>query len=149
MNIRKATKGDLKKVLETRYTVIKEVCQLSDEYCFNEEFRNSTRRYYENADQTTVLALDDEEVIGCATICYISLVPTFDHPTGKRAHIMNVYTDKCYRRRGIAYKMMISLIEEAKERGVTEISLDATEEGRLLYAKLGFKPSTEGMVLEI
>ena len=45
--------------------------------------------------------------------------------------------------------MMTMLIEEAKEKGVTEISLDATEDGRLLYKKMGFKPSSEGMVLEI
>lgn len=62
---------------------------------------------------------------------------------------MNVYVDKKYRRQGIALKMMEMLMDEAKEKGVTEISLDATEEGRLLYEQLGFKASTEGMVLEI
>lgn len=39
------------------------------------------------------------------------------------------------------------LIEEAWKRGVTEISLDATEKGRPLYKRLGFVESAEGMVL--
>ena len=47
-----------------------------------------------------------------------NLIKTFDHPCGKRAHIMNVYTRKSYRRQGIAFKMMKILIEEAKQKGV-------------------------------
>lgn len=45
--------------------------------------------------------------------------------------------------------MMNILIDEAKERGVTEISLDATEEGRMLYEKCGLKASEENMVVTL
>lgn len=60
---------------------------------------------------------------------------------------MNVYTNVDYRRQGVAMKMMEILIAEAKSRGVTEISLDATEEGRTLYEKYGFRGSDECMTL--
>ena len=43
--------------------------------------------------------------------------------------------------------MVEMLIEEARRRGVTEISLDATTSGRPLYRKLGFQDSEECMVL--
>ena len=36
-----------------------------------------------------------------------------------------------------------------KERGVTEISLDATEMGRPLHEALGFEKNCAGMVLEL
>ena len=36
---------------------------------------------------------------------------------------MNVYVDDSYRRKGIAVKMMSMLIDEAKAKGVTEITL--------------------------
>ncbi|MBQ6230337.1 MAG: GNAT family N-acetyltransferase [Eubacterium sp.] len=49
--------------------------------------------------------------------------------------------------RGIAKKMVTLLIDEARNRGVTEISLDATAEGRPLYYDLGFTDSDECMVL--
>jgi len=41
------------------------------------------------------------------------------------------------------------LINEAKEKGVTEISLDASEPGRPLYKKYGFVESNECMVLNV
>lgn len=62
---------------------------------------------------------------------------------------MNVYTMKEWQRRGIAKKMVLMLIEDAKRRGATEVSLDATEEGRPLYYNVGFKDSDECMVLAL
>ena len=88
-------------------------------------------------------------MIGCATICYMEVMPTFTHPTGKRAHIMNVYTRSEYRRQGIGLHMMEMLIKEAKEKGITEISLDATEMGRALYKKCNFVEAGECMVLSL
>lgn len=122
-----------------------------DESAFDGEFMRISREYFANSDQTTVLAFDGEKAeaapraVGCATMCYITLMPTLDHPTGKRAHVMNVYTNPNYRRLGIGRKMMEMLIDEARERGVTHISLDATPDGAKLYKSLGFKYSNENM----
>lgn len=116
---------------------------------FGGEFTQLSEEFFKSGDQTTVLAFDGEKAVGCATICYITVMPTFDHPIGKRAHIMNVYTNADYRRRGIARQMVTMLIGEAKERGVGYISLDATENGRPLYSTLGFAPNTENMGLNL
>ena len=148
INIIKATNDDLDMMMSSRIEMLKVVNGLSEDILFNKEFIDSTREYFQNSFQTTVLAVDND-VIGCATICYIKIMPTFDHPSGKRAHIMNVYTRYNYRRKGIAFQMMKILIEDAKQKGVTEISLDATELGRPLYEKFGFSKTEEGMVLNI
>lgn len=147
-HIIKATNADLEVLIKSRIEMLKVVNNLSDDQAFDECFINSTRDYFSSSKQTTLLAFD-QEVIGCATICYIDLLPTFDHPTGKRAHIMNVYTRESYRRQGIGLRMVEELIEDAKQRGVTEISLDATKLGRPLYEKCGFVKSEEGMVLNL
>lgn len=148
INILKATNADINILMSSRIEMLKVVNNLSGEKSFDEDFISSTREYFKDSNQTTFLAID-QEVIGCATICYIDVLPTFDHPSGKRAHIMNVYTRDNYRRQGIALRMVKELIEDAKQRGVTEISLDATKLGRPLYEKIGFVKSEEGMVLNL
>ena len=125
-----------------------EMC-IRDRYEYDEKFISESRRYFESGEQTTVIALDGQTPVGCASLSYIWIMPTFSHPTGNRAHLMNVYTRADHRRSGISKKMVEILIEEAKENGVTEISLDATEIGRPLYEVLGFQASDSCMVMEL
>ena len=77
------------------------------------------------------------------------MMPTFSHPSGKRGHLMNVYVKKDFRRKGLARKMLELLIEEAKTRDVTEISLDATEKGRPLYESMGFSSNDSAMTMNL
>ena len=147
MEIRIATKDDIELLMSSRFEMLKVVNNLPQDYEYTDEFVNESRDYFLNGDHTTVLAIDNDEVIGCASMSYLRIMPTFSHPTGRRAHLMNVYTRDEYRRRGIARQMCGMLIEEAWNRGATEISLDATTMGRPLYESLGFTASGEGMVL--
>lgn len=144
----KASAGDVELLMLSRLEMLRAVNELPSDYIFSDELIEKSREYFKSKNQTTVLAWD-QGVIGCATMCYIEVMPTFSHPTGKRAHLMNVFTKKEYRRQGIAGKMMNMLIDEAKEKGVTEISLDATDMGRALYKKFGFRESEECMVLNL
>ncbi len=141
-----ATADDMELMMSSRLEMLKVVNNLDYDYEYSDEIVKSSREYFEKGDHTTVLAMDGKRVIGCASICYMYIMPTFDHPTGKRAHLMNVYTMKEWQRQGIAEKMVSMLTDAARKRGVTEISLDATEEGRPFYEKLGYVPSKEGMV---
>lgn len=138
---------DIDELIEIRLETIRNVENLSDDYIFSNDFIENTRHYLETSNHDTILAVDGENVIGCASLCYIRLMPTFSHPTGKRGHIMNVYVKKEYRRQGIALNMIDTLIKTARNNGCTELSLDATAEGRALYEKCGFAATTEGMVL--
>ena len=142
-----ATNKDIELLMSSRLEMLKVVNNLPQDYVYSDEIVNESRDYFLNGDQVTVLALDGDVVAGCASMSFMRIMPTFSHPTGKRAHLMNVYTRSDYRRQGIARKMVNMLIDETWKRGATEISLDATKMGRPLYESLGFTNSTEGMVL--
>lgn len=148
MEYRIASADDMELLVRSRLDTLRAVNRLGTDYRFSDGFVRASREYFLSGDQETILAVDGGRVLGCATMCYISLMPTFSHPSGKRAHLMNVYTDPALRRQGIAFRMVSMLIENAWKRGATEISLDATEAGRPLYRKLGFRDSGECMVLE-
>ena len=147
VEIRIATTDDIELLMSSRLEMLKVVNNLPADYEYSEEIVRESRDYFLNGDHITVLAIDDGKVIGCASMSFMWIMPTFSHPTGKRAHLMNVYTRSEYRRQGIARKMVNMLIDETWKRGATEISLDATTMGRPLYESLGFTNSTEGMVL--
>ena len=147
IEFRIATAGDIDLMMSSRLEMLHIVNDLSSDYEFSDDLINYSREYFLNGDQTTVRALDGQTVIGCASMSYMTIMPTFSHPTGKRAHLMNVYTNSNYRRQGIARRMVTMLIDDAWRKGATEISLDATESGRPLYESLGFKDSKECMVL--
>lgn len=144
-----AAEEDMELLMSSRLEMLRVVNGFPDTYEFDARLVCESRAYFAQGDQVTVLAMEQGQMIGCATLCYIGLMPTFSHPTGRRAHLMNVYTRESYRRQGIAARMVEMLIREARDRGVTEISLDATEQGRPLYEKMGFAASKECMVLNL
>ena len=141
-----ASEKDIDLMMSSRLEMLRVVNALDADYQFSEDFIHDSRVFFQKGDQTTILALAEENVIGCATICYIWLMPTFSHPTGKRAHLMNVYTSEPYRRQGIAKKMVSMLMEDAWNHGATEISLDSMPSGHPFYESLGFVDSKECMV---
>lgn len=148
MEYRITTKDDIDILMTVRLEMLRKVNDLSDDYQFSSELIEKSRNYFSDGNQTTVIAIQDGIIIGCASISYIEIMPTFSHPTGKRAHLMNVYTKEGYRRKGIARKLVRMLIEEAEVKGVTEISLDTTDLGKALYESLGFCKSDECMVMK-
>ena len=149
MEYRVTDANDIDMLMDVRLSMLRIVNDLPADYIFDDELVVSSRRYFLEGDQTTVVAVNDGRCVACASMSYIEIMPTFSHTSGKRAHLMNVYTEKDYRRRGIARQLVNMLIEDARVHGATEISLDATESGRPLYESVGFKASEECMVIDI
>lgn len=145
----KTTDIHIELLMGIRLKMLREVNGLSDDYEYTEELVSNSRRYFLEGDQTSIIVMDNNTAIACASMSYYEVMPTFSHPTGKRAHLMNVYTAKEYRRRGIAKKLVEMLINDARENHATEISLDSTDSGRALYKSLGFIESDECMIMRL
>ena len=66
-----------------------------------------------------------------------------DDPSGRRALVLNVYTEPEFRRRGIARRIMETAIAWCREQGLGSVSLHASDFGRALYETLGFRQTNE------
>lgn len=62
---------------------------------------------------------------------------------GPEAYVLNVYVEKAWRRRGVAALLMDCVLAHARGAGLPLITLHASDEGRPLYARLGFAPTNE------
>lgn len=85
------------------------------------------------------VAIDGGAIVATGGVHFYAYPPTFTNRTGKTAYIASMYTLPAYRGRGIATALINILIEEAYSRDYSRIRLFASEEGRRVYAKLGFE----------
>ncbi len=64
-------------------------------------------------------------------------------PSPQRPMVVNVYTDRAHRRRGIARELMEIIIGWCRDKGFRSVMLHASDDGRALYEALGFKQTNE------
>lgn len=64
-------------------------------------------------------------------------------PCTERAVILNVYTEPRFRRQGVARQVMVAILAWIKAHGFKSANLHSSMEGRVLYEKLGFEPTSE------
>lgn len=62
---------------------------------------------------------------------------------GRRGHIINVYTDHGHRRRGLARRLIQTMLDWCEQNAIDQVTLAASDEGRPLYESLGFRPTND------
>lgn len=147
---RRAGMADIELLTRTRIEVLRAANRLADTVDMSAVERQS-RDYYraalESGDHVAYLVLDGDRVAGAGGVSFYRVMPTYHNPTGNKAYIMNMYTAPAYRRRGIAARTLDLLVAAARERGVSHITLEATEMGRPLYERYGFVRVEDEMML--
>jgi GNAT superfamily N-acetyltransferase len=90
------------------------------------------------------LALDGSgRIAGGGGVFLYPWPPNPKDPFAERAVILNVYTEPEFRKRGIARQIMLTILAWVKERSLRSVNLHASDEGRALYEKLGFRATNE------
>lgn len=145
-----ATIEDLDMLVSTRIEVLRAANRLDDSFDMTVVERES-RVYYEKAladgSHMAVLIYDSDQFVGAGGVSFYTVMPTYHNPSGKKAYIMNMYTKPEYRHNGIAYHTLDMLVKATKEKGISHITLEATDMGRPLYENYGFMKMEDEMQL--
>lgn len=145
---RRLTEEDLDTFIKMRINQLKEEGAKEDI-----DLKPALRDYYDRhmADGTFVswLAVDGDKIVGTSGMSFVEKPPYFGCPSGKMGLLSSMFTDKEYRRQGIAKELLSRVIDEAKEYGCGTIQITASDMGVLLYTDFGFVKNGNFMQYEL
>lgn len=134
---RKLTKADLDTFIKMRITQLREEGATEDL-----DLKPALYDYYTKhlSDGTFVswLAVDGDRIVGTSGMSFVEKPPYFGCPSGKIGVLSSMFTDKDYRRQGIAKQLLSKVTEEAREYGCGVVQITASDMGVLLYTDFGF-----------
>ena len=147
MDYRKAEISDIKTLVTFRRQ------QLIDEgqvpaFSIDNELTQYFERCLTDGSLVQYFAVEDGTIVATGGMHLYAYPPCFKNPSDKMAYIVSIYTLPEYRGKGIATAIMHILIKEANLRGFGRIRLQASEGGRPVYEKLGFKDTLGFMTKE-
>lgn len=141
---KKLTEKELDTFIEMRIDQLREEGAKEDI-----DLRPSLKDYYTRhmADDTFVswIAADGEKIIGTSGMSIVEKPPYFGCPSGKIGFLSSMFTDKSYRRQGIARVLLSRVVNEAKVRGCGTVQITASDMGVLLYTNFGFTKNNNFM----
>jgi GNAT superfamily N-acetyltransferase len=151
--VRPATQADIKTLARHRCEMFSDMGQLNGEHY--EALADATARYLATAIPSGeyfawVAAPRDHPdlVVAGGGVQLRRILPRPSRtgglqPEGLQGLIVNVYTEKEWRRRGLAELIMNTILAWGREQGLLSIVLHASSMGRPLYERMGFKVSNE------
>ena len=150
---RKATINDLDELVRLRIAFLKEVQAIETRQYSEEELSTSLREYLSksiaNDEFVAWLAIFDGEIIATSGLCFFQITPGFTLIDGKIAYILNIYTLPHWRGKGVGKQVFDHILQEAIRRGYKRISLHASDDGRPIYEKFGFRGTDDEMEFRI
>ena len=149
---RRATAEDAELLARMRLEMRKEressECALSEEEFLrcNVEF---FREHLAGGDFISFLSFDGDEAAACSGLTLQVHPPTYENPSGKSGYVTNMFTRPKWRHRGLAKQLVDRLVEAARSAGCAKLYLNASQMGRPLYEKYGFRSVENEMVFDL
>lgn len=84
------------------------------------------------------VAKDGNKIVAVAYLHIIEMPANSILLNGVYGNVLSVYTEPEYRGKGLCIQLMKNLLEYGKKRGLGRVDLNATQEGRPIYEKVGF-----------
>jgi GNAT superfamily N-acetyltransferase len=96
---------------------------------------------------TGFIAVEDGTPVGGIQIAWMDVPPSRVDRSGRSAYLYGLRVLPEHRRRGIARALLEASIAAAREAGVRMVTLQASDDGRPVYERLGFESTREMALL--
>ncbi len=100
------------------------------------------KKIKQNPNYIIHVAIDDNKIVGSTTLL---VEQKFIHDGGLVGHIEDVVVRKEYEGKGIGIKLVMSMLERAKEKNCYKTILDCKDDLKQFYERIGFKHESNGM----
>ena len=134
---RKLTEDDISVFAQMRITQLREE-GAADDLDLEPALLNYYTRHLSDGTFVSWLAVDGDKIIGTSGMSFVEKPPYFGCPSGRIGLLSSMFTDKEYRRQGIAKKLLSLVVEEAREHGCGVVQITASDMGVFLYTDFGF-----------
>ena len=104
--------------------------------------REILKKIKQNPNHIIHVATNDKKIVGSTTLF---IEQKFIHDGGLVGHIEDVVVRKDYEGQGIGMKLVISLLDIAKQRKCYKTILNCEDSLKPFYEKIGFKNTTNEM----
>ena len=104
--------------------------------------REILKKIKQNSNHIIHVAIDENKIVGSTTLL---IEQKFIHDGGLVGHIEDVVVRKEYEGKGIGIKLVMSMLECAKEKNCYKTILDCKDDIKQFYERIGFKRESNCM----
>jgi ribosomal protein S18 acetylase RimI-like enzyme len=149
MDIRAATHRDLDFLAEQRLAMFGD---MGDRYSGHlDELAAAQKpwmeKHFADGSLAGFIAEEDGVAVGGVQIAFVDVPPSRVDRSGRSAYLFGLRVVPQHRRRGIARALLQAAIGAARDAGVRLVTLQASEDGRPVYERLGFETTREMALL--
>ncbi|MGP8072127.1 MAG: N-acetyltransferase family protein [Thermoplasmata archaeon] len=145
VHLRPATVADLELLVAHRIGMWRDIGTRTERSLSDHAplYRKWIRGRFAGKEVEAVVAEASGRPVGSGALWWMPAHPRPGLPDLVEPYIMSMYTDPEYRGLGLATDIVLALLQRAQHRGAFRVLLHASTQGRPVYERLGFEPTTE------
>ncbi|HLM91203.1 MAG TPA: GNAT family N-acetyltransferase [Thermoplasmata archaeon] len=149
VRFRRAALSDLDLLVEHRLAMWRDIGTRSEDSLRDHApvYRRWIRALLARGEVEAVIAEVPGRPVGSGALWWMPAHPRPGLPDPVEPYLMSMYTDPEYRGAGLATDIVLALLDRARQRGAFRALLHASTQGRPVYKRLGFEPTTEMRLL--
>lgn len=147
LHVRRAGADDLEALVQMRLALFRDLGVDADEAELARELRAFLEARLPGGEFLAWLAEAEGRPVACGGLVFLHKPPDPANLSGLEGYILNMYTLPEWRARGAASAVLRAILAYLRQTPARRARLHATELGRPIYARAGFRPVGSEMVL--